>query len=90
MLSVLLQTTKGILNIVVCTAEFSGPFNSVLNKILRESVLYLCSIACKKQEEPIEYLEYSLLITKNHFISLNFYTSIINPLPPLSVLFTSI
>ena len=66
---------------MICTAEFSGPFNSVLNKILRESVLYLCSIACKKQEEPIEYLEYSLLISKNHFVSLNFYISIINPLP---------
>ena len=56
MFSVLLQTARGMLNKVFFTVDFHGFFSNVLHKRNRETVLYLfCSMACKKQEEQIEY-----------------------------------
>ena len=63
-----LQTAKGILNSLICTANFSNNFNSIFNKKIQK-LFCICADSMLKKEEQIAYLEYSLLITKIHHMS---------------------
>ena len=50
MFRILLQTARGMLNSVICTAHFSDNFNTVFYKKI-ERLLYFYSIACKKRTD---------------------------------------
>ena len=45
----ILQTTRSILNTVICTVYFSDNFDSVFSKKNRETFLCLYSVVCKKK-----------------------------------------
>ena len=43
MFSIILQTARGILNSVICTAHFFDSFNSVINKEI-EKTISVCAV----------------------------------------------
>ena len=57
MFSILLQTVRGVLNSLICTAHFSDNFNSVFNYKI-EKLFCVCAVLHVKIEEQIGYLEF--------------------------------
>ena len=70
MFSIILRTARSILNSVVCALHFSDNFISVFNDKTAKHFCVLAVYHLKK--EQIQYLEYSLLITKIHYIAYRF------------------
>ena len=53
MFIILLLTTRGLLNSLICTAHFSNDFNVVYSVKKKINLLCFCSIACKTKKKRI-------------------------------------
>ena len=60
MFSFILQTARGMLNTVICTAYFSENFDSAFSKKYRNVFVFVQCSYKKEEEEEIGDLEYSL------------------------------